>query len=156
MTIKFRWLEPFRLVDGSAQRHTYVVTEADEERLPNSPGIYVFGRRHGAAFTPVYIGQAANLKTRIWSQFNNNRLMNSLEETPNGARELLVAQFISNRGQRVKKVLHLVERGLIKLALAEGFELVNKHGTHISSHAVEMSGSREARAWLPERHMKFE
>lgn len=156
MDLKFKWLEPFQLVDGSDRRLTYMMAEHDEERLRDVPGIYIFGRRHGENFTPVYVGQATRLKARVWNQFNNNRLMNSLQHTLNGSRELLIGEFVGRRGQQPKRVLDVVENGLIKLALAEGHELVNKHGTRIRSHAIEMSGSRTARSWLPGRHVKVE
>ena len=156
MNLKFRWLEPFQLVDGSPCRLTYMVAQGEEDRIPDGPGIYIFGRRHGAVFAPLYVGQAGNLRSRVSFQLNNNRLMNSLQSAPNGTRELLVGSFVAKQGQRTKPVLDIVERGLIKLALADGHEIVNKHGTRIRSHCVEMSGSRAARSWLPERHMQFE
>lgn len=156
MDLRFKWLEPFQLVDGARRGLTYMVADADQERLPDVPGIYIFGRRHGDGFTPVYIGQAGSLRSRVWFQLNNNRLMNSLEQARNGTRELLIGEFSARPGQRAKRALDIVERGLIKLALAEGHELVNRHGTRIRSHSVEMSGSRSARSWLPERHISFE
>lgn len=156
MDLQFNWLEPFQLVDGAAKRLTYCVSGEDEARLPVGPGVYIFGRRHGRDFSPVYVGKAVKLNTRLWQQFNNNRLMNSLRDAPNGSRELLIAEFVGRRGQQPKRVLPIVERGLIKLALAQDYEIVNKHGTRIRSHAVEMSGSRDARSWLPKRHVQFE
>src|SRR6266540_1327951 len=77
MDLQFKWLDPMPLVGGSAEHLTYRITNEDDKRLSEVPGIYILGRRHGVNFSPMYVGRAGGLRSRIWQQFTTNiKLMN--------------------------------------------------------------------------------
>ena len=151
MDLQLHWMPPVRLRDGADEYLTYTSDQLDQ--IPENPGIYIFGRRHGTKFSALYIGKAKNLCGRITQQLNATRLMNVLAYAQSGERQLLVGVLRPKGGQRVERALTILERGLIKLALAEGHELVNVHGTRIRSHEVTMAGNRDARSWLPARRV---
>ena len=154
MDLTIAWLPPFKLTDASKQRMTYTFDGLDD--LPDTAGVYVFGRRHGNAFSPLYVGKATIISRRIPQQLNNNKLMRALELAPNGRRELLIGEVMAKRGLQPERAIVVVERGLIKLALAQGHDLVNVSGTAIRSHTVHMSGDRAARDWLQTRRLQVE
>lgn len=154
MDLQIGWLPPHPLHDGYSERLTY--TFEGLEDLPDGAGVYIFGRRHGDSFAPIYIGKALDLCRRIPQQLNNNRLMNALVQAPTGERQLLVGELIAKRGQRAARAIEIIERGLIKLALAQGHEIVNVQGARLRSHDISMTGNRMARSWLPGSRLQFE
>lgn len=154
MDLHIAWLPPHPLRDGYRERLTYTLDDLDD--LPDSPGVYIFGRRHGDTFAPVYIGKALDLYRRIRQQLNNNRLMNALWDAPTGERQLLVGELVAKPGQRAERAIKIVERGLIKLALAQGHEIVNVQGARLHSHDIAMTGNRATRSWLPGSQLQFE
>lgn len=154
MHMSIEWLPPISLRDGSAVGMTYTCDELDE--LPTTAGVYVFGRRHGRRFTPIYIGKASNLSVRIPQQLNNNKLMTALRSAPSGQRQLMVGALIGKRGQEVDKAVKVAERALIKHALSHGHDIVNKQGTRIQAHTAVMLGSRAARDWLMTASVQME
>jgi hypothetical protein len=150
--IQLRWLEPLELIDGTREGLIYNVAEKDWDHIPDAPGAYVFARAHGDSITPLYIGRATSLADRVWQHLNNNlRLMRGLEDAAAGYRILLLAPLIPRPGQRISRVLQLVESALIRSALVEGYELLNVQGTRTRVHTITFSGNREARSWLPSR-----
>ena len=82
MEIRVVWQQPIPLVDGSSQSLIYV--PPDPAAIPDRPGVYIFGRRHGETVSPLYIGKAENLARRIEQQLNNVRLMKGIENAPTG------------------------------------------------------------------------
>jgi hypothetical protein len=118
------------------------VKSFDFERLPNSAGIYAFGRQHGGNVDLLYIGKAGNLRSRIKDQFNNLNLMRALSESKSGKRLLLVGIIRPLQNQTLSKILPIAERAHIRAALAAGFPLVNKHGTKTKTHSIEVIGRR--------------
>ena len=119
------------------------------ERFSGDAGVYVFARRHGKNVSPLYIGQAKNLRSRIDGQFNNLRLMTGVKEAQVGRRILLVGRLVLHRGQQMKKVLDIVESALIKRALAEGHDLINQHGTKTKVHTIRSKGNSASRQIAP-------
>jgi excinuclease UvrABC nuclease subunit len=69
LELELRWLVPVDLIDGSGDKLVYTVS--DIESIPDSPDIYAFARTFWESVIPLYIGQAINLRTRIWQQINN-------------------------------------------------------------------------------------
>lgn len=114
MEIRVVWQQPLSLRDGSSEGLIYACE--DPALIPNRPGIYVFARRHGDAVSPLYIGQAENLAKRIPQQLNNVKLMNGMKNAPTGERILLVGELALRSGQRVSRVLEVVENALIEYA----------------------------------------
>lgn len=149
MDLELRWKAPIELIDGSADNLIYSVS--DLTSIAESPGIYVFARFYGESVVPLYIGQAINLRTRIWQQLSTNvRLMNSIRNAQAGYRKLLIGEFIAKRAQNTKKALSIIESALINAAMVEGDELLNIRGTKAPVHAINCSGNRESRGRLPE------
>lgn len=141
MKIDFQWREPIRLYMGRADFPVYSV---DLEGLRTTPGIYVFCRKWGKSFAPIYIGQAKNLRVRVKGQLNNARLMYTLKNSANGTRYLLHGYPKTKRGQQMSKILNTIEKAFIERAMGQGVELFNKQGTKRLTHLVSISGNRDS------------
>jgi hypothetical protein len=148
MKIDIKWDKPIVLRDGSRFNRIYH-SESKLKKIPAKPGVYVFARRHGRNVYPLYIGQAGNLRSRVDGQFNNLRLMMGLKNVEAGRRILLVGRLILHRGQRMKKVLDVVESALIKRALADGHDLINQQGTKTRVHVIRSKGNNWSRQIAP-------
>ncbi|MDH5179513.1 MAG: GIY-YIG nuclease family protein [Gammaproteobacteria bacterium] len=149
LNIEATWSKAIDLTDGSKKNLIYSI--ADINIVPNKPGIYVFARKHGNSFSPIYIGQADNLKSRIEQQFNHVPLMMSIKNAQQGKRILLFCEANLKKGQDRKKVLNLIENALIDHALSEGCELVNKQGTKRPAHSISFTGNRASEAIAPRK-----
>jgi hypothetical protein len=135
------------LRDGGRENLIYICDGV--ERIPEGPGVYLFGRMFGDALTPLYVGKALNLHSRICQQFNNARLMKGLENATNGRRVLAVGELVQKQGQQANKAVTLSERALIEYLLAEGCELLNVQGTRTPVHSLRFRGNRVVRSVLP-------
>lgn len=146
MKLRVEWTKPVILKDARGENRIY---RADIDRLPSAPGIYVFGRRWGRdQFEALYVGEALTVRTRVRDQFNNLRVMVHLQNATSGRRIVLAGALITKRGQRVKKCLKIIERGLIRHFLSEGHDLVNTKGTRLRRHEISSTG-RLPRRSLP-------
>jgi hypothetical protein len=154
MDIQTVWQRPKPLMSGEKPDQIYSLAEGDA--LPDTPGVYVFARAHGAKVFPLYIGKALNLRRRVEQQLNNVKLMLSLQKAQTGRRVLLVGELVPKGGQVVGKVLRIAETALIRAALAEGHDILNVQGTNYLVHTVECKGNRNARLWLPGGTLKME
>lgn len=75
MKISVFWHKPIRLEDGSKNNLIYNIT--DLNKFEEIPGVYMFCRSYGDNISPLYIGKANNLASRIRQQFNTtNELIN--------------------------------------------------------------------------------
>jgi hypothetical protein len=144
--LQLDWHDPFDIVNGQRWGYTYFVPDVDD--LPDAPGVYVFARQHGRMVAPLYVGRAQSISKRVMQQLNNVRLMNGIKKAPSGYRLLLVGELITRPGQQLDRALDIIEAALIRYALAEGFELLNKQGTRIYRHTLKSRGSRDATDWL--------
>ena len=154
LDLSLRWLAPFDLIDGAARGLIYDIAEL--EQIPETPGIYVFGRVERGHVSPAYIGKAGNLRRRVAQQLKQNvKLMHSLDGPPRGYRTLHVAEFVAKRGQSVPEAISIIESALISAALVEGYVLVNTKGTKTLVHTIESRGNKEARTWLPSDSIKL-
>ena len=147
MKIDLKWDKPFPLRDGS--RSNLIYTCHPLERISNGPGVYVFARSFGRVVVPLYIGQAVRLRDRLEQQLNNVRLMMGIERAEAGRRLLLIGHLKLHRGQRKGKVLDVVESAIIKRALADGHDLLNKHGVRTKVHAIKSKGNTASRQVVP-------
>lgn len=139
------WLESI-LLDRSKSTGSY---ELDFEEIPEAAGVYIFGRGHGNAIEALYVGRAANLRSRIKQQLNNHRLMSHLEGAKTGVRGIIIAEWRARPGQRPEKCLPLVERALIRHFILRGDHLVNKNGTSLRQHTI--TSKARLRKFLPFR-----
>ena len=100
----------------------------------------MFGRRWGKNIEALYVGKAKNIRGRVKVQFNNLRLMQHLKRAKTGKRVLLFGKAITKPGQKIDKVVSLLERALIRYFLSEGHDLVNRQGVRIRRHEVNSDG----------------
>jgi hypothetical protein len=119
--------------------------------IPTASGIYIFGREHGEAAAPLYIGKALNLRRRIEQQLNSVRLMTGIREAQSGGRFVIYCVPQLKRGQRAVRVISILEQALIAHALAEDFELLQKQGTKTPNHTIRFSGNRTSEDLAPRR-----
>src|SRR5579872_505904 len=73
------------------------------EKLPASPGLYVFGRRWGDSFEALYVGKAMNVRGRVKGQLNNLRLMTHIREAKVGNRVVVAGEVNTKPGQQIEK-----------------------------------------------------
>lgn len=74
--------------------------------------------------------------------------MRHIETAKTGRRFVIVGYPITRPGQRLAKVLTVLERALIRYFLSEGHDLVNQQGVRIRRHEIESSG-RVPKAFMP-------
>ena len=122
--------------------------EAYLGKLPDEPGLYVFGRRFGNSFEALYVGKAKTIRRRVRNQLNNSRLMQHVMTARRGKRILLVGRYVSKPGQDETKSLLLLDQALIRHFVSEGDDLVNKHGTRIRQHEIT-SARKQLRKFIP-------
>ena len=121
------------------------------DEIPSLPGVYIFGREHGDAAAPLYIGKALNLRRRIEQQLNSVRLMKGILEAQIGGRFVIYCTPLLKRGQRAVRVISILERALIAHALSEDFELLQKQGTMTPNHKISFQGNRTSEDLAPRR-----
>jgi hypothetical protein len=147
MRIDIKWDKPIRLKDGAKFNQIYYCPGL--ERVSAKAGVYIFARTFGKLVVPLYIGQAKGLRSRITQQLNNARLMVGFQRADIGRRILLVARLKLHRGQQKKKVLDIVESSLIKHALAQGHDLLNKQGVKTKVHTIKSKGNHSSKQVAP-------
>ena len=72
-----------------------------------------------------------------------------IKSLPGRRRFLAVGEIIGKPGQSPASALNTVERSLIRHALAEDHDILNKMGTRERLHHIRSAGSRVGRGWLP-------
>jgi hypothetical protein len=138
MPIEGSWQKPLTLRDTS---QGYSLSPEDEDLLTAAPAVYVFGRNYAETATPLYIGQTLDFRRRILREhFDSIRFMNALKAFPHGERFLLWCTFSSQ--WRIRRILDVLERGLIDKALTEGHQLINIRGVRTPTHEFKFTGNR--------------
>jgi hypothetical protein len=117
--------------------------------LPPGAGIYVFARRYKNTISPIYVGKASNLRTRIKTQSNNRRLMDAVRTERNGDRILLIGRVKTQPGQQLEKVLKIAEQTHIEQAMTAGFPLINIQGTRTKRHEIVITGRKSRQHPFP-------
>lgn len=137
MHLSIEWQRPVKLRDGD--RFIYW---CDTERLPESPGVYVFARRWGRKLVPIYVGKAGDIRERVEQHFTSNvRLMRGIENEDAGGRVVVAGVLERRQGVRVESAIRVVERALISKFIEDGYELLNSAGTKRPHHKVSFSGN---------------
>lgn len=144
MNLQVEWSPPIPM-----RRVRSLNYDLDLDKVPDSGGVYVFGRRWGDSFEALYVGKALNVRSRVNGQLNNLRLMSHIKEAKAGNRIVLAGTAKPRRGQQMERVLPLIERSLIRYFLSEGHDLVNIQGTLLRRHEV-VSTNRPMR-FVPSR-----
>ncbi|MBU6419246.1 MAG: hypothetical protein KGQ79_05895 [Proteobacteria bacterium] len=137
MDMTVQWSAPIPLYKDKE-----VIYWCDLEKIPETPGVYIFGRVHGESFEAFYVGKGIKLKRRIEQHFINNvYLMKKLENAQNGTRVVMVGEFIAASGQQAAKCIGIIERALIRHFMSDGHDLVNVQGTALKHHSVNSTGA---------------
>lgn len=146
MKLSVEWGRPIPLIDGSKQNLIYML---DPSTLPTDAGVYVFGRRRrNGDFEALYVGSAANIRSRVWGHRKNLPLMMHLKNARYGQRVVRVGLFRARPGHRTEKSLPVIERALIRYFLSEGHDLANKSGTRLRRHEIASEG-RHPQRFIP-------
>jgi hypothetical protein len=133
MKLRLAWMKRLPLSGASSQNLIYT---CDIEKIPDKPGVYVFGRMHGRKFEALYVGKGNSVRSRVKTQFKNLPLMKHVEKAMNGRRVLWVGQFMPAQGQQIGNCLPLIERTIIRHFLSEGHNLSNLRGTILKRHEI--------------------
>lgn len=142
MDLEVFWHRPVSLSDGHDEG---LILTCDFDKIPEEPGVYVFARMFGESIEPLFIGLATDLRGRIWGHLNGNvRLVHRIMQAKIGPKVVLAGEWKAKPGQRAAKALRVIEAALIKYAIAEGYELLNKQGVKRRVHTISSSGSRVA------------
>jgi hypothetical protein len=138
MHLQLEWTRRLPLRDGRKIGLLYAV---DLEKVPNKPGVYIFGRTFGRSFEALYVGKARNLRRRVAGQLKNNvRLMMHMSNASIGKRIVLAGVFKPKPGQNKDRCLALIERAFIRYFLSETHDLVNVSGTRLRQHEIASRG----------------
>lgn len=140
MEISVFWHKPIILEDGSKNNLIYNIADLDE--FEGIPGVYMFCRSYGDNLSPLYIGKAINMASRIRQQFNTTKLMKAIENSQNGTKVLVVGELKCKPGQGPSKCIGIIEKALIEHALAEGYELINQKGTKTPYDKIVFTGNQ--------------
>jgi hypothetical protein len=140
MKLHLEWLRPMLL--RKPRRDENLIYTFDYTKLPQAPGVYVFGRRYGRNFEALYVGKAKHLMWRARGQLKNLPLMLHLKTAKSGKRVILVGRFLPQPGQQEQKCLTILERALIRYFLSEGYDLVNKQGARLRRHEIKSKNPR--------------
>lgn len=145
MQLNIIWEKPVLLRSGRKQG---LIFNVDLDQFDRLPGIYIFARKWGKSFEALYVGQSKNIRGRIRGHLNNLKLMRHIEDAKTGRRFVIVGYASPKPGQKIDKVLKLLERALIRHFMSEGHDLVNQQGVRIRRHSVESSG-KVPKAFIP-------
>jgi len=153
MRLELDWQQPVPLRKGRRQGLIYAL---DLDEFEPAPGVYVFARRWGKSFEALYVGRSTNIRRRMRGHLNNLRLMRHLEDARSGQRVAIVGVPLTRPGQRMPRVLSVLEKALMRHFLSEGHDLVNQQGVRIRRHEI-VSNGRLPRSFMPstmylERH----
>jgi hypothetical protein len=145
VNIEVQWSQPIAM-----KRLRSVGYSIDLVKVPESSGVYVFGRRWGDSFEALYVGKALDIRARMNQQLNNLRLMSHVRDAKVGNRVLVAGVINTKGGQKIEKCLALVEKALIRHFLSEGDDLVNVQGTLLRRHTINFV---QAPRWLAPKEM---
>jgi hypothetical protein len=140
-TIRLKWMREIPLADDTGKNLLYSV---DRSKLPESGGLYVFGRRYGKEFEALYVGKAASIRTRVQQQCEHVSLMMHLKKAVRGKRVILIARYVSSPGHNAGRCIAVAERALIRHLLLAGHDLLNKQGTRLRRHEIHSTGTKRA------------
>src|ERR1700751_5739187 len=101
MQLYLDWGKSIPLKDAAKQNLIYL---PDRESLPNFAGVYVFGRqRRNGGFEALYVGRAANIRSRVWGHRKNLPLMMHLKNARQGERVVRAGVLKPKPGQKQAK-----------------------------------------------------
>lgn len=148
MKIDATWSQPLPLAKDRTGKLVYTL---DLEKLPQKPGVYVFGRQHGESIAPIYIGETMTLRSRVKKHLESVPLMHAVRDAAGGSRFLIYCTIKSRSEEKSKKQVEILERALILHSQTEGHHLVNKKGTKLPTDTICFIGNRTSEAIAPRK-----
>ena len=160
MKIRIDWQKPIELT-----RNKRFVVDPDTiaERFEPTPVVYFFSRRFGDSFLPFYIGETLSISERHKTHLSSVKIVDVLRSYPmteekikNGAR-YFHAGYLRGKFTRenTKKRLGIVQRHIIRQAIANDIPILNNNLTTIKTHELEFTGADAWRAHM-EKHYSVE
>lgn len=122
MKIELNWLEPIELGSSSTLREN--IKNLDLKCIPDIAGVYIFYREYGEKQYALYVGKSENIRSRMKTHFNSLKLIEGLEDTPQGKKKLIFAE-VKTRSDLVR-ALNQAEKGLINHYDNQEHPLLNK------------------------------
>lgn len=122
MKIELNWFEPIELGSSSSLRET--IKNFDLKEIPEIAGVYIFYREYGESQYALYVGKSENIRTRMKSHFNSLKLIEGLEDSPQGKKKLIFAE-IKTRSD-LGRALNQAEKGLIQHFIENEHPLLNQ------------------------------
>jgi hypothetical protein len=119
------------------------------DKVPQTPGAYIFGRRFGDTVQPLYVGRAVNMQQRLIQHLNSVKLMLRIKDAQAGERFFMCCEVKLRRGQNIDRVLDILESALITHLLSEGFELLQVQGTKRPNHTITFDRNQTAMQIAP-------
>ncbi len=148
--VKIEWQEPIQL---TYNKKIKVTIKELAETIESRPGVYFFSRKFGHAFEPFYIGETKSILGRLKSHLKNKDIAYALEGlggTPvKGGARYFHYGYLDHSTSDPKKYLDIVQRYLIRQAIAGGCNVLNKNLTTKKFHTIEFNGSALGRAIFP-------
>ncbi len=158
MKIELEWTGPIKLKPVNTGGYNF---EAIEDDLPSEAGIYVFARKFGSSYSPIYIGKARNIRNRLKTQFRSLPLMVKVKNwnqtnaedasmALNGTRVLFIGNLLKPSAvAQIENALRITERSLIEHALTEGHNIVNIQMTRTKYDEIISNGVKATAAFAP-------
>ncbi len=143
MELEIFWHRPLPLEEGSDKDWIFDVRGLDD--FEGKSGVYMFCRNYSGKLIPLYIGKALDIRSRIHQHLNTTKLMIRIQKAKSGKKVVVIGEFKSKPGQDKEAAIKLIEKALIRYALSEGYQLLNKAGTNMPVHNINFSGNLEAK-----------
>lgn len=137
MKLKISWNKPMPM---KKERNEIQIYSCNLDKIPETPGVYIFARYYGRKYKALYVGQSKNLRGRVKGHLNNLKLMKYLEKAKSGKRVIITGSAMTKKGPKLDKALKILERAFIRHFLAEDHALVNRQGVRIRSHEILSDG----------------
>jgi hypothetical protein len=149
MKISASWKQPIEL--ERCKRSETGIYKLDLQKLPESPGVYVFGRTYGDSVVPIYIGETLSLRSRIKGHLNSIALMDAIKKATKqpGNRFLIYCTVHTRSKDLAKSYVKIIETALIRHSQGEGYGLVNVRGTKRPTHQIDFTGNMTSQALAP-------
>jgi hypothetical protein len=150
MNIQIEWQKPIQLT----YHKKIIVTEKYLSTVVEKrSGFYFFSRKFGNSFEPFYIGETTSVLGRLKTHLKSKDIAYALEELGNtpikaGVRYFHFGYLVNNPAEP-KKYLEIVQKYLIRQAIAEQCNVLNKNLTKKKFHFIEFSGDAKGRAIFP-------
>ena len=158
MELEVKWSSPVLL----AQNKKLVFEDEEDlnwilEQIPSRPGVYYFSRKFGVTYQPFYIGETMDLRSRLKTHLKTADIKDILRgmkipniDVKNGKKFFHYGESVGKKGQQAKRCIDLIQRYMIREAVANTFPLLNVHLTVIKTHSVSFSGSKAGRSPFPD------